>query len=125
MENFILDINDRQVWKSIFFSLFQVEDPLNQAIRFLRPLQHLASQRIETHLLAFEIYIRKDRLLLMFQSIKRAWLIDPTHHKLHSNLVRFYHIGSFKLLDMTFFLNLCLSYFKIIYMVKPCCSLFP
>lgn len=72
---------------------FQVEDPLNQAIRFLRPLQSLASERIETHLLAFEIYIRKDKLLLMLQSIKRAWLIDPHNPKLHSNLIRFYHIG--------------------------------
>lgn len=72
-----------------------MEDPLNQAIRFLRPLQSLASERIETHLLAFEIYIRKDRLLLMLQSIKRAWLINTQHPKLHTNLVRFYNIGKF------------------------------
>lgn len=38
---------------------FQVEDPLEQAIKFLQPLQDLASNRIETHLMAFEIYIRK------------------------------------------------------------------
>ncbi|XP_054721181.1 N-alpha-acetyltransferase 15, NatA auxiliary subunit-like [Uloborus diversus] len=74
--------------------LAKVEDPLSQAIRFLRPLQSLASKRIETHLLAFEIYIRKNRLLLMLQSIKRAWLIEPLHPKLHSNIVRFYNIVS-------------------------------
>ena len=39
--------------------IFQVEDPLEQAIKFLQPLQDLASDRIETHLMAFEIYIRK------------------------------------------------------------------
>lgn len=38
---------------------FQIEDPLEQAIKFLQPLQDLASNRIETHLMAFEIYIRK------------------------------------------------------------------
>lgn len=77
-----------------------MEDPLNQAIRFLRPLQSLASERIETHLLAFEIYIRKDKLLLMLQSIKRAWLIDPHHPKLYSNLIRFYHIGMHFVFDI-------------------------
>lgn len=41
---------------------FQVEDPLEQAIKFLQPLQELASNRIETHLMAFEIYIRKGIL---------------------------------------------------------------
>ncbi|GIX98249.1 n-alpha-acetyltransferase 15, NatA auxiliary subunit [Caerostris darwini] len=74
--------------------LAKTEDSLGQAIRFLRPLQNLASERIETHLLAFEIYIRKDKLLLMLQSIKRAWLIDPNHPKLHSNLIRFCNIVS-------------------------------
>nr|KAF7434599.1 hypothetical protein H0235_002790 [Vespula pensylvanica] len=39
--------------------LERVEDPLEQAIKFLQPLQDLASNRIETHLMAFEIYIRK------------------------------------------------------------------
>lgn len=76
--------------------LAKVEDPLEQAIRFLKPLQTLASQRIETHLLAFEIYIRKDKLLLMLQSIKRAWKIDPTNPRLHSNVIRFYCIVSRK-----------------------------
>ena len=39
----------------------QVEDPLEQAIYFLKPLQTLAKDRIETHLLAFEIYYRKGK----------------------------------------------------------------
>ena len=39
---------------------FQVSDPLEQALKFLRPLQNLASNRIETHLLAYEVFIRKS-----------------------------------------------------------------
>lgn len=39
--------------------LLQAEDPLEQAIKFLTPLQTLAANRIETHLMAFEIYCRK------------------------------------------------------------------
>jgi len=40
-----------------------VEDPLEQSIKFLKPLQELASDNIETHLMAFEIYYRKGILL--------------------------------------------------------------
>ncbi|RVE53059.1 hypothetical protein evm_002357 [Chilo suppressalis] len=69
--------------------LARAEDPLQQAIKFLQPLRTLAADRIETHLMAFEIYFRKERPLLMLQSIKRAWRIDPLHHHVHSCLVRF------------------------------------
>jgi hypothetical protein len=37
------------------------EDPLSEALKLLRPLQDLAPNRIETHLMAFELYIRKSR----------------------------------------------------------------
>lgn len=69
--------------------LERVEDPLEQAIKFLQPLQYLAANRIETHLMAFEIYIRKDRTLLMLRSIKRAHRLDPNNPVLHTCLVRF------------------------------------
>ncbi|XP_071862759.1 N-alpha-acetyltransferase 15/16 [Bombus fervidus] len=69
--------------------LERVEDPLEQAIKFLQPLQDLASNRIETHLMAFEIYIRKGRTLLMLRSIKRAHGLDPNNPDLHTCLVRF------------------------------------
>ncbi|XP_012285201.1 N-alpha-acetyltransferase 15, NatA auxiliary subunit [Orussus abietinus] len=69
--------------------LERVEDPLEQAIKFLQPLQQLASNRIETHLMAFEIYYRKGRTLLMLQSIKRAHRLDANNPELHACLVRF------------------------------------
>ena len=37
------------------------EDPLGEALKFLKPLQDLAVERIETHLMGFEIYIRKSK----------------------------------------------------------------
>lgn len=53
---------------------FQIEDPLEQAIKFLQPLQELASNRIETHLMAFEIYIRKGTLgIHLIAHIKLQW----------------------------------------------------
>lgn len=46
--------------------LFQVEDPLEQAIKFLQPLQLLAKNKIETHLMAFEVYYRKSKKVIYF-----------------------------------------------------------
>ena len=45
----------------VFSLIDQVDNPLDQAIHFLKPLQTLAKNRIETHLLAFEIYLRKGK----------------------------------------------------------------
>ncbi|XP_003703292.1 N-alpha-acetyltransferase 15/16 isoform X2 [Megachile rotundata] len=69
--------------------LERVENPLEQAIKFLKPLQELASDRIETHLMAFEIYHRKCKALLMLRSIKRAHKLDPNHPDLHTCIVNF------------------------------------
>jgi len=65
------------------------DKPLEEAVRFLKPLQTLASKRIETHLMAYEIYSRKGKVLLMLQSIKRGYAIDPNNPHLHTCLVRF------------------------------------
>ena len=41
------------------------EDPLAEALKFLQPLQQLASNDLSTHLFAFEIYYRKGSLHFM------------------------------------------------------------
>ncbi|KAG5890003.1 hypothetical protein JTB14_032626 [Gonioctena quinquepunctata] len=66
-----------------------IPDKLARAIKFLQPLQTLAKDRIETHLMAFEVYYRKKKALLMLQSLKRAHKVDPKNPKLHSCLIRF------------------------------------
>lgn len=65
------------------------KDPLERAIRFLTPLKTLATERIETHLLAFEVYRRKNKILLMLQSVKRAHKLDPYHSQLKQQLDQF------------------------------------
>lgn len=65
------------------------DKPLEKAIRFLTPLKTLATRRIETHLLAFEVYRRKDKPMLMLQSVKRAQKLDPHNTKLQQQLVIF------------------------------------
>lgn len=66
-----------------------MEDPLDQAVKFLQPLQTLASRRIQTHLMAFEIYYRKGKPLLMLQSIRRAHKTEPDHPLLHTCIIRY------------------------------------
>uniref|UniRef100_A0A8C1U6L3 N(alpha)-acetyltransferase 15, NatA auxiliary subunit a n=1 Tax=Cyprinus carpio TaxID=7962 RepID=A0A8C1U6L3_CYPCA len=70
--------------------LAKVENPLEEAVKFLTPLKNLVKNKIETHLLAFEIYLRKEKYLLMLQSVKRAYSLDPDHPWLHQCLVRFF-----------------------------------
>lgn len=41
----------------------QIENPLEEAIKFLIPLKNLVADNIDTHLLAFEIYFRKGNSL--------------------------------------------------------------
>ncbi|XP_017650261.1 N-alpha-acetyltransferase 16, NatA auxiliary subunit isoform X2 [Nannospalax galili] len=69
--------------------LERVENPLEEAIKFLTPLKNLVADNIYTHLLAFEIYFRKGKFLLMLQSVKRAFAIDSNNPWLHECLIRF------------------------------------
>jgi len=65
------------------------DDPLAEAIRFLTPLQMLASNSLSTHLFAFEIYYRKEKPLLMLQSLKRMLKVDASDPQVHGCLIRF------------------------------------
>lgn len=67
------------------------DDPLQEALKYLTPLQQLAANSLTTHLLAFEIYYRKGKALLMLQSVKRALKLNVTDPRIHSCLVRFQH----------------------------------
>ncbi|XP_031216977.1 N-alpha-acetyltransferase 16, NatA auxiliary subunit isoform X2 [Mastomys coucha] len=69
--------------------LERVGNPLEEAIKFLTPLKSLAADNIHTHLLAFEIYFRKGKFLLMLQSVKRAFAIDSNNPWLHECLIKF------------------------------------
>ncbi|XP_060143711.1 N-alpha-acetyltransferase 16, NatA auxiliary subunit isoform X2 [Globicephala melas] len=69
--------------------LERIENPLEEAIKFLIPLKNLVADNIDTHLLAFEIYFRKGKFLLMLQSVKRAFAINRNNPWLHECLIKF------------------------------------
>lgn len=64
-------------------------DPLSDAMYFLRPLQLLLPQRVDTHLLAFRIQLRRRMPMLMLQSLKRAYAIDRENAEVHTSAVQF------------------------------------
>ncbi|KAF9353908.1 N-alpha-acetyltransferase 15, NatA auxiliary subunit [Mortierella sp. NVP85] len=64
-------------------------DPLGEALKFLKPLQELAAERIDTHLMGFEIYIRKNKLALALRELLKSIKIDANNATLHEQLVRF------------------------------------
>lgn len=50
--------------------VLQTEEPLEQAIKFLRPLQALAPENVETHTQAYDIYSRKGGWILTLCVLK-------------------------------------------------------
>ena len=62
---------------------------LVEAERFLKPLQMLSKNLIDTHLLSFELYKRKQRPLLMLQSLKRAAQIETNNETLRNQISQF------------------------------------
>ena len=59
-------------------ALAATEDPLGEATKLIRRLESAAGDRLETHLLAFEVYLRKGRLLLALRALKRAGAVVAT-----------------------------------------------
>lgn len=90
--------------------LSRPDDPLAKAIEFLKPLQQLSNGLIETHLLTFEIYYRKDKLLIMLQALKRAFAIDPNNATLHGCVVRFIKLLKRKLPEANEFVRIVIQH---------------
>jgi peptide alpha-N-acetyltransferase len=51
--------------------LEKCDNPLEECNRFLKPIEEFASQYLQTHMLAFEVYFRKNKFLLMLKSLKK------------------------------------------------------
>jgi len=71
--------------------LERCEKPLDEAMRFLQPLEDFASNSIETHHLGFEVYYRRKKHLLMLRCLKRMKKLDSNDPKFHSCLMKFLH----------------------------------
>ncbi|KAI4355680.1 hypothetical protein L6164_004427 [Bauhinia variegata] len=75
--------------------LLQIEDPLFEATKYLKLLQKNSPDSLETHLLSFELYMRKQKILLAFQAVKQLLRLDAEHPDSHRCLIKFFHkVGS-------------------------------
>ncbi|KAG0498948.1 hypothetical protein HPP92_003639 [Vanilla planifolia] len=71
--------------------LLQVEDPLSEATKYLKLLQNNSSQSLETHILSFELNMRKQKILLAFQAVKQLLKLDENSPDSHRCLIKFFH----------------------------------
>ncbi|OAY36828.1 N-terminal acetyltransferase A complex auxiliary subunit NAA15 [Manihot esculenta] len=75
--------------------LLQVEDPLLEATKYLKLLQKNSPDSLETHLLSFEVNMRKHKILLALQAVKQLLRLDAENPDSHRCLIRFFHkVGS-------------------------------
>ncbi|KAF9690047.1 hypothetical protein SADUNF_Sadunf01G0155300 [Salix dunnii] len=73
----------------------KVEDPLLEATKYLKLLQKHSPDSLETHLLSFEVNMRKKKILLALQAVKHLLRLDAESADSHRCLVRFFHkVGS-------------------------------
>ncbi|OEL18241.1 N-alpha-acetyltransferase 16, NatA auxiliary subunit [Dichanthelium oligosanthes] len=71
--------------------LVQIEDPLAEATKYLKLLQNNSSSSLETHILSFELNMRKQKVLLAFQAVKQLIKLDENNPDSHRCLIKFFH----------------------------------
>ncbi|KAL1551466.1 N-alpha-acetyltransferase 16, NatA auxiliary subunit [Salvia divinorum] len=71
--------------------LLQVEDPLVEATKYLKLLQKHSSDSLQTHLLSFEVNMRKQKILLALQAVKHLVRLDANDPDVHRCLIKFFH----------------------------------
>ncbi|ORX38583.1 NMDA receptor-regulated protein 1-domain-containing protein [Kockovaella imperatae] len=69
--------------------LLKTETPLDEALKLWKPLELLASSRIETWTTGYQIYIRKKLYLAAFKCLLQAHDIDPRDPNLHWEIIHF------------------------------------
>ncbi|PPD81921.1 hypothetical protein GOBAR_DD21158 [Gossypium barbadense] len=75
--------------------LLKTEDPLSEATKYLKLLQKNSPNSLETHLLSFEVNMRKQKILLAFQAVKQLLRLDAENPDSHRCLIKFFHkVGS-------------------------------
>ncbi|GJY27417.1 N-alpha-acetyltransferase 15, NatA auxiliary subunit, partial [Tanacetum coccineum] len=70
---------------------FLTEDPILKAGKYLKLLQKHSSDYLETHLLSFEVNMRKQKILLALQALKQLQRLDAENPDSHRCLLRFFH----------------------------------
>jgi len=57
-------------------------DPIDEALKFIRPVINLPCKDIDVFFLAFKIYFYKNKILSMLYCLNKAYELDPSHEEL-------------------------------------------
>ncbi|KAM0752180.1 N-terminal acetyltransferase A, auxiliary subunit [Meredithblackwellia eburnea MCA 4105] len=69
--------------------LLATATPLEDALKFLRPLEKVAGAYVETWALSFEIAVRREKYLQALRALRNAHALDAKDPSLHPLIVRF------------------------------------
>ena len=70
---------------------FQIDDPLIEVSKFIFPLQEIFGDEVTTHLASYDFYLRKNKPMLMLQSVHRLKLLDKTDKRVVEKVKEFYN----------------------------------
>lgn len=72
-------------------ALARTETPLEEAVRWLKPLLANAPEHIESQLAAFEVELRRRKWSLALQAVSKSKELAPEDPRVHEIIVRFRH----------------------------------
>lgn len=77
-----------------------VTNPLEIGTKYMKDLLKYSNEKVETHVLSIEFFLRKKKYLLVLSSIKKLMKLSPQHPSIHKGLCHLY-LSDFKGLDET------------------------
>jgi len=69
-------------------ALEQVKNPLDEASKFVSSLEKWCSNRLETHLLAFEVFYKKQKYLRALRALKKCLSMDSSNPIAHYQTIQ-------------------------------------
>ncbi|ORX57911.1 putative N-terminal acetyltransferase [Piromyces finnis] len=69
--------------------LLNAKDYVEECVPFIKSLLEFAPNKIESHILASQVYILKKKYLLALKSLKKSLAIDKNNGEVHKNIVQF------------------------------------
>ncbi|KAL6079103.1 N-alpha-acetyltransferase 16, NatA auxiliary subunit [Balamuthia mandrillaris] len=67
------------------------KDPLTQAQKYIKYLREARPEDLQTHLLSFQVFFKKEKYLMAIQPLRKAIQLAPDHPQVHRCLVTFFH----------------------------------
>ncbi|KAJ4296687.1 hypothetical protein N0V90_006735 [Kalmusia sp. IMI 367209] len=67
--------------------LLQTKEPLEAALRFLRPMLELSPRNIDAQNIGFQVYLRRNKPLLALKCLRAASALDPESARVHENAI--------------------------------------